>query len=102
MAVGADYLRSSDTVPTGVVIATSTVAYPSGAVTNNPAFAAALSPVVASLENRQVNSNFKTHVNDTNAGGSVTLEGKLGTGQDRKSTRLNSSHPQQSRMPSSA
>ena len=27
---------------------------------------------------------------------------KTGTGQDRKSTRLNSSHSQQSRMPSSA
>ena len=80
VTLGADYLRSSDTVPTGVVIATSTVAFPSGAVTANPAFAAALSPVVASLENRQINSNFKTHVNDTNAGGSVTLDWKLGSG----------------------
>ena len=80
VSLGADYLRSSDTVPTGVVIATSTVAYPSGAVTSNPAFAAALSPVVASLENRQINSNFKTRVNDTNAGASLTLDWKLGTG----------------------
>ena len=80
VTLGADYLRSSDTVPTGVVIATSTVAFPSGAVTANPAFAAALSPVVASLENRQINSNFKTRVNDTNAGLSLTLDWKLGTG----------------------
>ena len=80
VSLGADYLRSSDTVPTGVVIATSTVAFPSGAVTSNPAFAAALSPVVASLENRQINSNFKTRVNDTNAGASLTLDWKLGTG----------------------
>ncbi len=81
VTLGADYLKSSDTVPTGVITATSTVAFPSGAVTNNPAFAAALSPVVASLENRQINSNFKTHVNDTNAGGSLTLDWKLGSGR---------------------
>ena len=80
VTLGADYLRSSDTVPTGVVTATSLIPYPSGAVANNPAFAAALSPVVASLQNRQINSNFQTHVNDTNAGGSVTLDWKLGTG----------------------
>ena len=32
----------------------------------------------------------------------VTFTVKLGTQEDRKSTRLNSSHPPESRMPSSA
>ena len=81
VTLGADYLQSADTVPTGVVTRTSLVAFPSGAVTNFPAFAAALSPVVAGEENRQINSNFKTHVDDTNAGGSVTVDWRLGGGR---------------------
>ena len=80
VTLGADYLQSSDSVPTGVVVATSLIAFPSGAVTAFPAFAAALSPVVVSLANRQINSNFKTHVDDTNAGGSLTLDWTLGGG----------------------
>ena len=32
----------------------------------------------------------------------LQVEGNFGTAQDRKSTRLNSSHIQKSRMPSSA
>ena len=36
------------------------------------------------------------------AASNVTLYGVIDAGADRKSTRLNSSHPPESRMPSSA
>ena len=81
VTLGADYLRSADTIPTGVVTRTSLIAFPSGTVTANPAFAAALAPVVASDDNRQINSNFDTRVDDTNRGVSATVDWKLGAGR---------------------
>lgn len=80
ITLGVDVLKSADTVPTGVVTRTSLIAFPSGAVSTFPAFDAALAPVVASPTNRQINSNFKTHVEDSNAGGSMTIDWKLGGG----------------------
>lgn len=74
----ADTVNSQDDIPTGVVTRTQLVAYPSGAVTPYPAFAAALAPVVASDDNRQINANLKTQVNDRNRGVSLTGEAKLG------------------------
>lgn len=77
LAFSADFLKSSDTIPTGVITRTSTIAFPSGTVTNNPAFAAALAPVVAGEENRQINSNYETRVKDTNAGVSMQADWKF-------------------------
>jgi iron complex outermembrane receptor protein len=81
ITLGADYLRSADTVPTGVITRTSLIAYPSGTVTESPAFAAALAPVQATDSNRQINSNFDTHVDDTNRGVSATVDWNLGAGR---------------------
>jgi len=78
ITVSADALNSKDDIPTGVVTRTSLIAYPSGVVSNFPAFAAALAPVVASDENRQINSNLTTSVTDRNKGASATVDARLG------------------------
>jgi iron complex outermembrane receptor protein len=63
-----------------VIVSTSRTAYPSGAVTNNPAIAAALLPVVPSAENRSINSNYHSYVDDVNYGVSGTGELALSSG----------------------
>jgi iron complex outermembrane recepter protein len=70
----ADRTESDDTPPTGVAYSTNVTAFPSGAVTANPNFALAVAPVVASPENRQINSEMKTRVNDTNQGLSAQVD----------------------------
>ena len=77
LTLTADYLQSKDDIPTGVVTRTQLVAYPSGTVTAYPAFAAALAPVVASDDNRRINTDLATTVNDRNRGASLTYERKL-------------------------
>ncbi|MDE2145629.1 MAG: TonB-dependent receptor [Burkholderiales bacterium] len=76
----ADYARARDTTPTGVVVSTTTHAYPTGAATDNPLFAAALLPVVASPTNRQINSDTGTAVTDVNGGLSAQVDWQLGGG----------------------
>lgn len=76
--LAADALNSRDDIPTGVVTRTQLVAYPSGAVTAYPAFAAALAPVVASDDNRRINANLTTEVKDRSRGASLTGEARLG------------------------
>jgi len=78
LTLAADTLNSQDDIPTGVVTRTQLIAYPSGAVTSYPAFAAALAPVVASDDNRKINANLKTQVDDRNRGTSLTGEWRLG------------------------
>ena len=78
VSLGADYLKSKDTIILGSIFSTSLVAFPSLAVTNNPVFATALLPVVAGPENRQINNNLKTQVDDTNSGASLQLDWKFG------------------------
>ncbi len=75
----ADTIVSDDTIPNGVVTATSTIAYPTGVVSSFPTFAAAIAPVVATAENRQINTNFPTHVEDLNQGLSLQADLQLGT-----------------------
>jgi iron complex outermembrane receptor protein len=75
----ADYSHSTDTTPQGVVAQTSLRAYPSNALTNYPAFAAALAPVVASRANRAINSNYDTHATDDNYGVSGQIDWSIGT-----------------------
>ena len=70
----ADRSKSTDTTPTGVPVSTSVQTYPTNAVTANPLFAAALAPVVPGPENRQINADLKTQVQDTNGGVSVQVD----------------------------
>ena len=76
MVFNADYMQSKDTVPTGVFAASSQRAYPSGAVTPNPALAAVLasSGVVPSYQNGNVSQNVDSHVKDENGGASFTVD----------------------------
>ncbi|WP_416763084.1 TonB-dependent receptor [Roseateles sp. So40a] len=80
LALAADFLKSKDDIPTGVVTRTRLIAYPSGTVSDFPAFAAALGPVVASDDNRRVNANLATTVDDRNRGVSLTYERQLPAG----------------------
>ncbi len=75
-----DYLRSTDTVPTGVFAATSQIAYPTGEITRNPALAAVLAAagVVPSYRNLDISDDIDSNVRDRNGGGGVTLEYGLG------------------------
>ncbi len=78
----ADYMKANDDTPTGVVIGTTTTAYATGTVAQNPLFAAALAPVMAGPNNRQINSDLHTRVADTNSGLSAQVDWDLkGAGQ---------------------
>ena len=63
----ADYMQSHDDAPNGVV--TQSLA---------PTFTGALSPVNPSSDNRKINTDTRTHVNDTNKGVSGQLDWNLG------------------------
>ena len=58
--VTADDVYSKVTIPNDVVTSTTLIAYPSNVVTTFPNFAAALSPVVPSPDNREINSSYPT------------------------------------------
>ncbi len=75
-----DYLRSTDTVPTGVFATTAQIAYPTGEIVQNPALAAVLADagVAPSYRNVNISDNLNSNVGDQNGGGSVTLEYGLG------------------------
>ena len=77
----ADHTKSDDTPPTGVAYSTNVTAFPSGTVTANPNFAFAVAPVVPSPTNRQINSEMKTRVSDTNEGLSAQVDWGLGAVQ---------------------
>lgn len=63
----ADYMQSHDDSPNGVVSKSLT-----------PAFANALSPVHASSDNRDIESDYRTHVDDINKGLSAQVDWSLG------------------------
>lgn len=62
----ADYMKGEDTLPSGVVTSASA------------AIASQLRPVTPSAHNRDINSDFKTHVEDENHGLSAQLDWQLG------------------------
>ncbi|MFJ4385982.1 TonB-dependent receptor [Pseudomonas sp. NPDC089408] len=62
----ADYMKGEDTLPNGVVTSASA------------AIASQLRPVTPSAHNRDINSDFKTHVEDENQGLSAQLDWQLG------------------------
>jgi iron complex outermembrane receptor protein len=70
----ADATEADDTPPTGVAVGTDVRTYPTGAVTANPNFGIAVAPVVPGPENRQINSEMKTRVNDKNQGLSAQID----------------------------
>lgn len=63
----ADYMQSHDDAPNGVV-----------SKSLNPAFSNALRPVRASSDNRDINTDTRSHVQDTNKGLSAQLDWNLG------------------------
>ena len=73
----ADYMKSQDNGPQGVVVGTTLTSYPLGVVTANPLFAAAVLPVVPSPNNRSINSEMETRVSDTNSGLSAQVDWTL-------------------------
>jgi len=77
----ADYSKNTDTTPTGVAYSTTITTYPTNAQTARNDFADALLPVVASPTNRQINSEMKTRVNDTNQGVSAQVDWTIGDPQ---------------------
>lgn len=74
-----DYTKAKDNGPTGVPYKTTLTAYPTGVVTANPIYAAALLPVVAAPDNRNINSEMETRVSDTNSGLSAQVDWDLGS-----------------------
>jgi len=69
-----DRVTADDSPPTGVAYSTNVTTYPTGVVTANPNFGFAVAPVVPSPENRQINSEMKTRVSDTNQGLSAQVD----------------------------
>jgi len=67
LTLAADYLKSRDDAPNGVV-----------AKSLLPAFSNALAPVRADSDNRDVVSDYRSHVDDTNKGLSAQLDWNLG------------------------
>ncbi|MEQ7414642.1 TonB-dependent receptor [Xanthomonas campestris pv. campestris] len=63
----ADFLQSRSDAPSGVVVAST-----------RADFAAALAPVQATPDNRQINSDYRTHLDDTSKGASLQLDQQLG------------------------
>ena len=61
-----DYMKGEDTLPSGVITRAT------------GAFASQLRPVMPSAHNRDINSDFKTHVEDINQGLSGQLDWQLG------------------------
>jgi len=78
ITLAADSIKANDTIPLGVAYKFATASYPAGTVTpTNPALVTALSPVLASEENRQINNNLKTEVEDKNQGLSAQVDWQL-------------------------
>lgn len=67
LTLAADYLKSRDDAPNGVV-----------AKSLLPAFSNALAPVRADSDNRDIVSDYRSHVDDTNKGLSAQLDWNLG------------------------
>ena len=74
----ADHTKATDTTPTGVPVSNSVRAYPSNNVTTNALWAAAIAPVVMGAENRTINNDLFTRVNDKNQGLSAQIDWTLG------------------------
>jgi iron complex outermembrane receptor protein len=79
---GADYTHSYETIPTGVWATTNRIAYPTGANTNYPAFAALQTAqgILPSFDNTTISSNALSDAKDENYGASLQLDWDFGHG----------------------
>ena len=75
-----DYMTANDDTPTGVPFGTTTTAYATGVVTQNPLYAAAVAPVVPSPTNNKIFSDMRTRVADTNSGFSGQVDWEMDGG----------------------
>lgn len=74
--LAADYLYTNST---GTAVFDNTnIHYPGGVVTKNPSYVALIAPVVASDDNRRINSDQLTYVIDNNAGISAQIDWSVG------------------------
>jgi iron complex outermembrane receptor protein len=75
-----DYLKSQDTVPNGVFVATSREAYPTDIVTPNLTLAKLLAAqgIFPGPDNKTVSNNVTSTANDDNGGIGLTLNKKFG------------------------
>lgn len=75
-----DYLKSVDTVPNGVFVSSSRVAYPTNVVTPNPTLAGVLAAqgIRPGLNNTTISQNLTSSAEDDNGGVGLTVEKKLG------------------------
>lgn len=78
ISVIADYMKSNDNGPNGVVINNKATFYGSGRVNTNPLFPFAIAPVLPSSTNREITSNIQTRVEDINSGLSAQVDWNLG------------------------
>ena len=76
----ADYMKAKDTTPTGVPFGTTTTAFPTGVQTQNPLYGAAVSPVIPSPTNTEINSEMNTRVEDVNSGLSAQIDWDMAGG----------------------
>ncbi len=82
LTLGADYVYTKDTVPTGVFTSASRTAYPTGAVSTNAAIANELTAegITPSSDNRTVAQTFDSDVRDKNYGISLQADLELDNG----------------------
>jgi iron complex outermembrane receptor protein len=75
-----DYIKSHDTVPNGVFVATGQEAYPTDILKPNPGLAGNLakSGIIPSLSNTTISTNETSGANDDNGGLALTIEKALG------------------------
>jgi iron complex outermembrane receptor protein len=80
LTLAGDYTHSKDDTPNGVYSSTARIAYPTNVRTDSPALAAFLARegIVASADNKTVNTTFDTNVTDRNYGGSLTADWRPG------------------------
>ena len=81
LTLAGDYVYTFEDVPTGVLVSSSRVAFPTNAVTPNAGLAAILAAdgIRPGPNNKEVRPSFDADVRDRNFGGSVTTE--LGIGE---------------------
>lgn len=79
IALIADYMKANDNGPTGVPTLISLTSYPTYTLgAPNLLYKAAVAPVIPSADNRSINSEMETRVEDTNWGLSAQVDWSLG------------------------
>jgi iron complex outermembrane receptor protein len=82
VTLSADYVRSADSTPTGVYVATDNIAYQTGATTLHAPIAASLAAagITPSLGNTAISDNDSSSVHDHNGGVSAQIDWDFGDG----------------------